>query len=68
MDLYQEWTGDNDNLIILFSIGGLVGTLPDEARHQISGNVYFVDSKTIFIEDFNYDATAPGSYNMNSQL
>jgi hypothetical protein len=37
-----------------------VGTLPDEARHQISGNFYFVDSKTILIEDFNYDAAGIG--------
>ena len=41
--------------------GGLVGTLPDLARHDISGNVYIVDSKTILIENFNYDATAPGN-------
>ena len=43
-----------------YFIGGLIGTLPDLANHQISGNFYIVDSKTIFIEDFNYDATAPG--------
>ena len=49
-----------------------MGNLPDEARHQISGNLYIVDSKTLFIEDFNYDATAPGKiickYNANYQF
>ena len=44
-----------------FFTGGLIGTLPDRARHRISGNFYIVDSKTIFIENFNYDATAPGN-------
>lgn len=40
-------------------IGGLVGTLPNE-QHRISGEFYIVDSKTLFIEDFNYDGLGPG--------
>ena len=39
--------------------GGLVGTLPTE-QHRISGELYIVDSKTLFIEDFNYDGGGPG--------
>ena len=39
--------------------GSLVGTLPTE-QHRVSGQVYIVDSKTIFIEDFNYDGGGPG--------
>lgn len=51
-----------DNLSLILS-GGLVGNLPDLARHRISGNLYIIDSKTILIEDFNYDGTAPGITN-----
>ena len=40
-------------------IGGLVGTLPNE-QHRISGQLYIVDSKTLFIEDFIYDGGGPG--------
>ena len=36
-----------------------MGTLPTE-QHRVSGQVYIVDSKTIFIEDFNYDGGGPG--------
>ena len=40
-------------------IGGFIGNLPTE-QHQVSGKFYIVDSKTIFIEDFNYDGGGPG--------
>ena len=39
--------------------GGLVGTLPT-LQHQVSGQFYIVDSRTIFIDDFNYDGAGPG--------
>ena len=42
--------------------GGLVGTLPTE-QHRVSGQLYIVDSKTLFIEDFNYDGGGPGKHN-----
>ena len=42
-------------------IGGLVGTLPNE-QHRISGQLYIVDSKTLFIEDFSYDGGGPGEH------
>lgn len=42
-----------------FALGGLVGTLPTE-QHRVSGQFYIVDSKTLFIEDFNYDGGGPG--------
>ena len=34
--------------------GVLIGRLPTE-QHQVSGNFYIVDLKTLFFEDFNYD-------------
>ena len=40
-------------------LGGFIGNLPNE-QHGISGKFYVVDSKTIFIEDFNYDGGGPG--------
>lgn len=43
-------------------IGGLVGTPIGKPTHEISGKFYIVDSKTLFIEDFNYDGLAPGEY------
>ena len=46
---------------IMSVAGGLVGTLPTE-QHRVSGELYIVDSKTIFIEDFNYDGGGPGEY------
>ena len=56
-----------DNLSLILS-GGLVGNLPDLARHRISGNLYIINSKTILIEDFNYDGTAPGKTNSYYRL
>ena len=38
--------------------GTLVGTL--QGTHLISGNFHIIDSKTIFLENFNYDGGAPG--------
>ena len=32
--------------------GGLIGTLPTE-QHGVSGQFYVVDSKTLFIDNFN---------------
>jgi hypothetical protein len=37
-----------------------VGNL--QGAHQISGNFHIIDSKTIFLENFNYDGGAPGMY------
>ena len=42
------------------SIGGFIGNLPNE-QHGVSGKFYVVDSKTIYIEDFNYDGGGPGT-------
>ena len=39
--------------------GVLIGTLPTE-QHQVSGQFHIIDSKTLFIEDFNYDGGGPG--------
>ena len=44
--------------------GGLVGTLPTE-QHRVSGQFYIVDSKTLFIEDFNYDGGGPDKLAMD---
>ena len=43
--------------------GVLIGRLPTE-QHQVSGNFYVVDSKTLFFEDFNYDGGGPGTVAM----
>jgi hypothetical protein len=40
--------------------GDFIGNIPTE-QHQVSGKFYIVDSKTIFIEDFNYDGGGPGT-------
>ena len=40
--------------------GVLIGTLPTE-QHQVSGQFHIIDSKTLFIEDFNYDGGGPGT-------
>lgn len=39
--------------------GKLIGKL-SELHHGVSGQVYAVDSKTIFIKDFTYDGEGPG--------
>ena len=39
--------------------GGRVGSL-DTLQHQVSGTLYFIDTRTIFIDDFNYDGQGPG--------
>ena len=36
--------------------GVLIGT----QQHQVSGQFYIIDSKTVFIENFNYDGGGPG--------
>ncbi|KAK0162558.1 hypothetical protein PV327_006326 [Microctonus hyperodae] len=58
-------------LIFLFSLniqigsgeyyGKLIGKL-SELHHGVSGQVYAVDSKTIFIKDFTYDGEGPAAY------
>ena len=53
----------HDNGIIsthLDCTGVLIGTLPTE-QHQVSGQFHIIDSKTLFIEDFNYDGGGPGT-------
>ena len=47
------------DFIILYYTGVLIGTLPTE-QHQVSGQFHIIDSKTLFIEDFNYDGLGPG--------
>ena len=42
--------------------GVRVGKLPDNSAHDISGTVYFLDTKTILIEDFNFDGRGPSVY------
>ena len=64
-ELRQCHSDDLRLLVNYYYTGGLIGTLPDLARHRISGNFYIVDSRTIFIEDFNYDGTAPGLHQSN---
>ena len=41
-----------------YYVGTLVGIL--QGAHLISGNFHIIDSKTIFLENFNYDGGAPG--------
>ena len=45
--------------LVLFFVGVEIGELPNE-QHQISGTFHILDSKTIYIEDFNYDGGGPG--------
>ena len=47
-----------NNLQIWYT-GGLIGTLPTE-QHQVSGEFYIVDSRTLFFDNFNYDGGGPG--------
>ena len=47
--------------------GVLIGTLPTE-QHQVSGQFYIVDSKTIFIENFNYDGGGPGEKGLGVRI
>ena len=51
-------------LNLIYYTGVLIGTLPTE-QHQVSGQFHIIDSKIIFIEDFNYDGGAPGIANLN---
>lgn len=41
--------------------GKLIGKL-SELHHGVSGEVYAVDARTLFIKDFTYDGEGPGSY------
>ena len=43
----------------LVCAGVEIGELPNE-QHEISGTFHVLDSKTIYIEDFNYDGGGPG--------
>ena len=54
-------------IVCTLCIGSLVGTLPTE-QHRVSGEFYVVDSKTLFIEDFNYDGGGPGIYILSSVI
>ena len=47
--------------------GGLIGTLPTE-QHGVSGQFYVVDSKTLIIDNFNYDGLGPGESNVMPRL
>lgn len=40
--------------------GKLIGKL-SEIHHGVSGEVYAVDGRTLFIKDFTYDGEAPSS-------
>lgn len=42
--------------------GKLIGKL-SELHHGVSGEVYAVDARTLFIKDFTYDGEGPGWYN-----
>ena len=53
------------NCDALSSTGGLIGTPPTE-QHDVSGRFYIVNSKTLFIEDFNYDGGGPGMLHVHS--
>ena len=50
---------------ILYTVGVEIGNLPNE-QHGISGKFHILDSKTIYIEDFNYDGGGPGTYGILS--
>jgi len=39
--------------------GKLIGKL-SELHHGVSGEVYAVDARTLFIKDFTYDGEGPG--------
>lgn len=39
--------------------GKLIGKL-SELHHGVSGEVYAVDSRTLYIKDFTYDGQGPG--------
>lgn len=41
--------------------GKLIGKL-SELHHGVSGEVYAVDARTLFIKDFTYDGEGPGWY------
>ncbi|XP_074095643.1 DM13 and DOMON_DOH domain-containing protein skeletor isoform X1 [Cotesia typhae] len=41
--------------------GKLIGKL-SELNHGLSGEVYAVDARTLFIKDFNYDGEGPAAY------
>ena len=40
--------------------GGRIGTI-ETLQHDVSGTLYFIDSRTIFIDNFNYDGQGPGN-------
>ena len=50
--LIQVW-------LAMLGIGVEIGRLPTE-QHQVSGTLHVTDSRTLFIEDFNYDGGGPG--------
>lgn len=41
--------------------GARIGAL-SEYHHAVSGEVYAVDSRTLFLKNFNYDGEAPGKF------
>lgn len=46
--------------------GKLIGKL-SELHHGVSGEVYAVDARTLFIKDFTYDGEGPGWYIVDCQ-
>lgn len=46
--------------------GTKIGALK-RLHHGVSGDVYAVDSRTIFVKKFNYDGEAPGRYQQQQQ-
>lgn len=45
--------------------GKLIGKL-SQLHHGVSGEVYAVDARTLFIKDFTYDGEGPGWYSRTS--
>lgn len=41
--------------------GAHLGSL-SQLHHGVSGDVYAVDSRTLFLKNFNYDGEGPGNY------
>lgn len=46
---------------VLQYYGARIGRL-SELNHGVSGEVYAVDSRTLFIKNFNYDGIGPAAY------
>lgn len=47
--------------------GAHLGAL-SQLEHGVSGDVYAVDSRTLFLKNFRYDGEGPGNFNYFTQL